>query len=176
MDDPFLAFLKDPTTENFLRVRELVLRHPAYAPYGTDLEAAEKKLEAEDWQGFLDEGRALVPNYLLSPRFHLMRSFALKQIGDEESSEMEAAMCMVCVQGIRSTGDGSEGNPWLVLRTSDEYDVLQHLNHTPQKQALVRKEERALDRIECEGGDVFWFDVSDPFKKLNDEAGGAEGD
>ncbi|MCA8911667.1 MAG: DUF4919 domain-containing protein [Planctomycetes bacterium] len=170
-DDPFFTFLKDPNRDNFIAIRDVVRNHSSYAPYGQELNAAEKLLEGEDWNGFIDKGRELIPNYLLSPRFHLMRSFALKQIGDEESADMEAAMCMVCIEGIRSTGDGTEDAPWLVLRTLDEYDVLEQMGKSLKKQALVHKEGRALDRMECEDGEVVWFDVTDAFKKLNEEMG-----
>ena len=173
-DDPFFRFLKEPTQENFLAVREIVLKHPSYMPYNKDLEEAANKLESQDWQGFIDAGQRLVPNYLLSPRFHLMRSYALKQIGDEESSEMEAAMCMICFEGIRGTGDGSLEKPWLVLRTLDEYDVLEQLGKTPKGQSLLKKNDRTVDRMECEDGEVFWFDITDAFAKLDTEFGDDE--
>lgn len=171
-DDPFFTFLKEPTQQNFLAIRQVVLTHPSFDPSSEALESAATKLEAQDWQGFIDDGRALVPGFLLSPRFHLMRSYALKQIGDTESSEMEAAMCMLCFEGIRGTGDGSVENPWLVLRTLDEYDVLEQLGKTPSQQRLLKKNDRTLDRMECEDGGVLWFDITDTFNKLNEQSKG----
>jgi hypothetical protein len=167
-DDQFLAFLKEPSYENFVRVRNLVLAHPSYDPYGNQLNEAMKLLDASDWQGFIDEGRKLIPNYLLSPRFHLARSFALKQMKDEDTAEMEAAMYVCCTEGIRSTGDGSEDKPWLVMRTLDEYDMLEQMGKKSAGQSLHKKDGKSLDRIQCEDGSAYWFDISDAFKKLAD--------
>ncbi|MCB9894979.1 MAG: DUF4919 domain-containing protein [Planctomycetes bacterium] len=168
-DDQFMQFLKEPSYENYVRVRNLVLAHPAYDPYGNQLNEAMQLLDKSDWAGFIDKGRELIPNFLLSPRFHLARSFALKQLGDEDSADMEAAMYVCCIEGIRSTGDGSEDKPWLVLRTLDEYDMLEQMGKKSAGQSLHSKDDRSLDRIQCEDGSAYWFDVTDAFKKLSDD-------
>ena len=165
----FMAFLQNPSRENFLRVRSLVVAHEGYQPYSNDLEEAEKLLETADWRGFLEAGPRFIPNHLLTPRFHLMRSYALSQLGETDDAEIETAMYITCMEGIRSTGDGSEQAPWLVLRTSDEYDVLQHLGLQLVKQSLHSKAERSFDRLECDDGSVFWFDITDPFRKLSQQ-------
>jgi hypothetical protein len=170
MDDPFIKFLQDPSRENFLAIRDIVIEHPDWQPYGTGLEELSKLLDEENWDEFIEGGRKLVPDYLLSPSFHMMRSFALNKLEDEESADMEAAMAMMCIQGIKSTGDGTQDSPWLVTRTLDEYDVLRQLSKEPGGQALIEGEDgRRLDRIECTDGSEYFFDVTDCMKKLNDQ-------
>lgn len=135
----FMKFLQDPTRENFLRIRSEVVAHEDYQPYSTDLDEASQLLEEEKWAEFIDAGRNMIPNHLLTPRFHMMRSFALHKMGVKEDSEIESVMYACCIQGIFSTGDGTENSPWLVLRTGDEYDVLQEL-----ELQLVRQSLRAI--------------------------------
>lgn len=171
-DDPFIKFLKDPTNENYLAIRTVVIQHPDWKPYGTGLEELSKLLDEEKWEAFIDGGAALVPDYLLSPSFHMMRSFALNKLDDEQSADMEAAMAMICIDGIKSTGDGERENPWLVTRTLDEYDVIRQLGKEPAGQALIEGEDgRRLDRIECEDGSVYYFDVTDCMTKLGARPG-----
>ena len=38
LDAAFPAFLKDPSEANFLKVHRLVVAHPAYAPYSSELD------------------------------------------------------------------------------------------------------------------------------------------
>ena len=39
----FMTFLREPTRENFLRIRQLVVAHPDYQPYSNKLDEAEKR-------------------------------------------------------------------------------------------------------------------------------------
>jgi hypothetical protein len=165
----FMTFLREPTRENFLRIRALVVAHPAYQPYADDLAEAEKMLEAGEWLAFLEAGSKFVPNHLLTPRFHLMRSYAFTQLVEPEGTEIETVMYVSCIEGIQSTGDGSEQSPWLVMRTSDEYDLLQHMGLKLVKQSLHHAGDRTLDRMECDDGSAYWFDITDAFRKLNDQ-------
>jgi len=63
----FEAFLKDTTTENFLRVRKAVISDPAYNPYSLDLKEASELLgkgRVREAQSRLDKAGT---NLLLSP-------------------------------------------------------------------------------------------------------------
>jgi len=53
-----------------------------------------------------------------------------------------------------------------VSRTSDEYDVLAHLEKRMQQQALVIQDGRHFDRLECSDGSEVWFDVTTAFETL----------
>ena len=138
-NDQFIRFLQDPSRENFIAIREIVVAHPDWKPYGTGLEDLSKLLDDEKWEEFVEGGHTLVPDYLLSPSFHMMRSFALNKLEDEQSADMEAAMAMMCIQGIKSTGEGTQDSPWLVTRTLDEYDVIRQLGKEPGQPGVGRK-------------------------------------
>jgi len=59
------------------------------------------------------------------------------------------------------TGQGGERRPFLVTRTSDEYDFLIYRKQSPLIQAQVERGARLLDRIETQSGEVFWFDITE---------------
>ena len=106
------------------------------------------------------------PNLLLSPRLHLLAGLAERKLGNDENADTELAISRQCLAGILSTGDGSQQSPFLVLRTSDIYDVLDHLNKEPQTQSLVHRGERSFDVMRCQDDSEYWFDISEPFQKL----------
>jgi len=73
------------------------------------------------------------------------------------------------VQGILSTGDGTKQHPYVVTRTSDEYDVLQFLGKELESQSLLEEEDRQYDLLRCKDGSEMWFDVTDPLGRLGDQ-------
>ena len=77
-----------------------------------------------------------------------------------------------CCEGILATGDGTKEKPYLVTRTSDEYDILQYLDKQFGGQALVSDGDRNFDVMTCSDGTELWFDITDPFKKLEESLGG----
>lgn len=167
MSEPFFEFLREPNRESFLAARRAVLEDPSYQPYSTDLEDLDALIEQEDYQGVLDRMPQLVPNLVLSPRLHLMLAYTQRRLGNTDAADMEGAIARTCADGILMTGKGTAENPWLVLRTSDEYDVLMFIDKKMERQALVRKDGKALDRLMCEDGSEVWFDVTDAMGALN---------
>lgn len=79
---------------------------------------------------------------------------------------MEYQIGQICIDCILSTGDGSKDQPYLVLRTSDEYDVLEHLDKKVKQQSLTGNGEKRFDVLECEDGSEYWFDVTDALNSL----------
>ncbi|MBK8208310.1 MAG: DUF4919 domain-containing protein [Planctomycetes bacterium] len=167
MPEPFFEFLREPNRESFLAARRAVLEDPSYQPYSTELEELDALIEQEDYQGVLDRMPELVPNLVLSPRLHLMLAYTQRRLGNTDSADMEGAIARTCADGILMTGDGTAEKPWLVLRTSDEYDVLMFIDKKMETQALIRRDGKALDRLACEDGSEVWFDVSDAMNALN---------
>jgi hypothetical protein len=71
-----------------------------------------------------------------------------------------------CTEGILGTGDGTADHPYLVVRVSDEYDILRHLKKRSTSQGLRRKDDKSCDVMTCADGSQIWFDVSAPFNRL----------
>jgi hypothetical protein len=166
MKDVFFDFLQNPGRESYLKIRDLVVAHPSYNAYARDLDELAKLYGEERYDEMEAQKDRALPNYLLSPRLHLLAGLAARKRGDERAAEMEFFICSMCLEGILSTGDGSEERPYLVLRTTDEYDVLQHLDKTLDMQELMHKGERSYDVMNCQDGSVLWFDITDAFATL----------
>ena len=165
--DPFDAFIRNPTRETFAAVRSAVIKDKSYNPYGDSLESAAAMLEQAKFQDFLDHVPHLLPEHLLSPRLHMMASFAWRELGDEEGTKFEMSLAHLCIEGILKSGDGSHANPYPVLRVSDEYDVLGALGKKLVKQSLLKSDGKSVDAIDCEDGSVIHFDITDMFAALN---------
>ena len=101
------------------------------------------------------------PNLLLSPLAHLLLSAALKEEGNEKAADLERFICFRCVDGIGLTGDGTRARPYLVLRTSDEYDMLNAQGKQFASQHLVHEGGKSYDRMVCADDSELWFDVTD---------------
>jgi hypothetical protein len=113
-----------------------------------------------------------MPNLLLSPRAHLVLALIAEKTGDEKGSQMERYIASSCAEGILATGDGSKGSPYVVLRTSDEHDVVQYLGKEFTRQALINEEARHYDVITCADGSELWFDITIPYNRLQQTFGG----
>ena len=161
MQELFVAFLREPTPESFRAIRDAVAGHPNYNGYSDDLHTME---DAYQQKRFADVKAAFAeaqPNLLLSPGAHLILSMTLRDEGNADGSEMERFICYRCVEGIQSTGDGSHERPFLVLRTSDEYDMLGVLGKRFSGQALVHEDEKSFDKMTCDDGAELWFDITE---------------
>lgn len=172
-------FIKDPTKENFLKSRELIITNPDYDPYSNDLEIMERLFEDREY----DKLNYYVNiNVLLSPRAHFIKYFSLKQIGDTKASESVMFICHNILSCIEKTGDGTMENPYIVIRISDENDFLQlHLRKKYTQQRLVQHEGKYLDVLTLEDGSELHFDITDAyqraafsFKKRNEQSGSQE--
>lgn len=166
MSDPFTDFLHEPSLESFLLVRNHVLHSPDYDAYSTDLNELDALIEGEEYDKALERFPEVLPNLLLSPRLHLMMAYVRRQQGDSAGAEAEGAIAHLCANGILMTGEGTKDKPWLVLRTSDEYDVLMFIDKKMTRQALIGHNSRKLDRLDCEDGTQAWFDVTDAMASL----------
>ncbi|MCC6150592.1 MAG: DUF4919 domain-containing protein [Planctomycetes bacterium] len=165
--DPFDSFLRNPSRETYAAVRRAVIKDKSYNPYSNSLESAASLLEQNRFQEFIDHVPSLMPDHLLSPRLHMMVSFAWRELGDEEGAKFEMSLAHLCIEGILKSGDGSRANPYPVLRVSDEYDVLGALGKKLTKQSLLKCDGKSFDAIDCEDGSVIHFDITDMFAALN---------
>jgi hypothetical protein len=131
-----------------------------YAPYARALHQANELVKEGKWAEARDLLLSVMANYLLSPGAHQLLAYAHHELGDEQAARFEQALAGTMMKGILSNGDGSAAQPYLVLHTADEYDVLRHLGKRPQEQGLVEAGTKRLDRQWCEDGSEIWFDVT----------------
>jgi hypothetical protein len=161
MQETFVAFLSNPTVETFRAIRDLVVKAANYDGYSHDLRKMEDAYQQKRFADVKDAFAKAQPNLLLSPGAHLLLSMTLKEEGNAKGSEMERFICFRCVEGIKLTGDGTQEKPFLVLRTSDEYDMLSALGTQFGSQALVHDKGRSFDKITCADGSEVWFDITE---------------
>ena len=70
---------------------------------------------------------------------------------------------VIKIKSILDTGDGSRERPYVVSSTTEEYLVLEHFNKTLMMQALVDIDGKRMDRMVCEDGTAYYFDISASF-------------
>jgi len=169
MRELLLAFLQSPSRDTYLAVRGALISSPDYEPYSRDILDVADRIEEERFIDADELLRASMPNLLLSPRAHLYGAMIAEQAGDEERRRMEGAVAYACVQGILATGDGTKQHPYVVTRTSDEYDVMQFLEKEIEGQSLHEEGGRHYDLLRSKDGSEMWFDVTDPYRRLGDQ-------
>ncbi|MCA6068663.1 DUF4919 domain-containing protein [Chryseobacterium sp. RG1] len=158
-------FVKDPTKENFLRSRELIITNPDYDPYSDDLDIMEKLFEDKEYDKL---NYYVTINVLLSPRAHFIKYFSLKQIGNTKAAEGILFICHNILSCIEKTGDGALQNPYIVTRVSDEKDFLElHLRKKYTQQRLMQHEGKYLDVLTLEDGSEIYFDITVPYQRIS---------
>jgi UDP-N-acetylglucosamine transferase subunit ALG13 len=171
MRDELIQFVQSPDRRNYLAFREKVIASTEYQPYSDEFEVASELFE----QHKIEEAKEMLlnamSNLVLSPRAHQLIGFLYHKLGDDESAQMEMMISHACIEGILASGDGSENDPYIVTRTSDEYDILEHLDKELKQQSLAHKGERHLDLVECTDGSAYWFDITDAFNQLSKSLG-----
>jgi hypothetical protein len=165
----FVEFLQGPTQENFLAVRSAVLADEQFDPYTDTISGVPKMLEAGEFEQALELMKnALFPHLVLSPGAHLNIAFILHKLGREKDAAFEHHISQMLQQAIEETGDGSEERPFLVTRTSDEYDYLFAHELEAKTQALAQSPDgnHEYDVLTTKDGRQIWFDVTDIRKVL----------
>ncbi len=168
---PFVRFLREASPENFLQLREAVIASPNYAPYANSLRPAHELLA----QGKLAEAlrflESIQPHWIANPDYYRLLAIVYEKLGQDEAAQREHRIALLLVEGILSTGDGSEQQPYLVLRNADEYAVLTYLGRRSLGQRLHEKGGRQFDVQKCDDGLQIWFDVSAQFANLRTRSG-----
>ncbi|MCH5372941.1 MAG: DUF4919 domain-containing protein, partial [Planctomycetes bacterium] len=156
MTDRFLEFIRNPSPASYLKLRRWFIATDAYDPYNDDLLDIAQMVH----EGRYDEAASALdrsmPNLQLSPRAHQLAAVAAEHAGDTSRAHAERLAASACVEGIISTGDGTRQRPYLVTRTSDEYDILGALGKQLRLQTLHHVGDRHLDEIRTTDDRTFW--------------------
>lgn len=157
-------FVKNPTKENFLKSRELVINSPDYDPYSEDLTTMEKLFEDKAYEKL---NYYVTVNVLLSPKAHFIKYLSLKETGNAKAAESIMFICYHILNCIEKTGDGTMQNPYIVTRVSDETDFLHfHLRKKHIRQKLIQSENKYMDVLTLEDGSELYFDITAPYRKI----------
>lgn len=166
MRDLLIAYLQTPTPETFGALRDAVAASESYEPYDSYQTQFEALLGRKQYDEARELLRSKMSGWMLNPSIHMHMSFVCHKLNDQECASAERSIARAVLQGILDSGDGSRERPYLVMRTADEYDVLDYLDKIPSGQELVTEAQRMLDHLTCADGSGFWFDVTLPLTHL----------
>ena len=136
--ETFLEYLKKPSVELFLAVRQKVAASDRYAPYSNELDMLMAALCAGEPQAAIALFWRSFPNLLLSPLAHFIQSQAYLDLKMENEAEGEKALGRLILKSILATGKGTKKKPYAAMRVEDEKDVLSVLKKQAGAQFLVR--------------------------------------
>jgi len=156
--------LTDPTKETFLKCRELVINDPEYDPYSEDIENIQNLLNEGKFEEVIQYVNV---NILLSPRAHIYKYFAYKELGDEKGRNIEMTIAQIIFECLEKTGDGTKESPYMITRISDERDLVRHhLNKQDVSQNLIKDGDKIMDALTLDDGTQLYFDIKDPYQRL----------
>ena len=158
MEKGFFKFVMEPSKESFLEARRKVVEHKDYDPYSFILDDLIELLKNNEFEKVAYHEDI---NLLLSPKAHLCKREAYKQMGMQRQSEIAQIIAKTIVQCISLTGEGTKEEPFIVTKVQDEYDFLEFVREEIKKQSLIKGEDRVYDKIETKSGKVFFFDITD---------------
>jgi hypothetical protein len=165
MQRRFTQFVESPTRENYLAVRDAVLRRTPLPIQAADLAELMRLLDAQAHEEVLARVELLPASKVLSPRVHFVTAEAAEALGDAETGELARMLFVLSLQGLLATGDGTETTPYAICHASDEHDLLEILGREFASQALVERDGRLLDVVTCADGRQVWFDATALFQR-----------
>ncbi|MCI0361294.1 MAG: DUF4919 domain-containing protein [Planctomycetaceae bacterium] len=171
MQRRFTQFVESPTRENYLAVRDAVLRRTPLPIQAADLAELVRLLEAEAYEEVLARVELLPASKVLSPRVHYITAEAAEALGDEETGELARMLFVLSLRGLLATGDGTEAAPYAICHASDEHDLLDCLGREFASQALVERDGRLFDVVTCADGRQVWFDATAVFCRPKSPSG-----
>ncbi|PTT41268.1 hypothetical protein DBR28_04440 [Chryseobacterium sp. HMWF028] len=164
MYEKVFEFLTDPTKETFLKCRELVINDPEYDPYSEDIENIQDLLNEGKFEEVI---RYVNVNILLSPRAHIYKYFAYKELGDEKGRSIEMTIAQLIFECLEKTGNGTKDSPYIITRISDERDLVRHhLNKQDVSQNLIKDGDKIMDALTLDDGTQLYFDIKVPYQRL----------
>jgi hypothetical protein len=155
------AWLASPSPVTLAPLHDAIRSAPGPGAVPDVAQRADALLTTEAYAAAVDLLQAAMPGALLSPGLHGRLAFALRRLGRGQDAERHARLAEAALAAITSSGDGTATRPWRVLRTADEYDLLDSLGARPVSQGVLREGQRTLDRIVCIDGREAHFDVTE---------------
>ena len=159
LGDAAAAYLTAPTAASIHALRTAITAEPTYTAGAEHVAEASALVAAQRF----DEAVACLSYWrrgaFFSPSTHRLLTEALRATGQAELADYEEQLSWHAIASLLESGDGSRIRPYLVLRVSDEYDVLEVLEKSSTRQAVEMEGGRVLDVFECEDGSEVWFEL-----------------
>ena len=111
----FNRIYHNPNGEDYRTLVELVASDPAYDPWSPDLEAMTKFTNIHLGQPLTFRYLECIPNLLLSPQFHFDTMNVDSSQNAVDNAGCDCQMAWALIESIVKTGDGTQGDPYLVL-------------------------------------------------------------
>lgn len=160
--EAFEAFLEKSTLDSYYALRDAVVSHAQFNPYSDELARLNTLCADEDFQEMQVVMQGMLPNCLMSPSFHIFAGLAAKGLGDEKTAELQSQVARRFLLALLETGDGSEEDPYHIVRIEDEYDVMAANGREVAGQEMLEENGRYFDVLTDTDGRKIWFDVTIP--------------
>lgn len=157
-DAAFRQWVSEPQPPQFEALRNAVRQHPSFHS-NPDFRPVLKALQQGNYVAARDLILARMPGLCLSPTAHTLLSRAYLGLGEDRRADFERAVARGALQGILTSGKGTEESPWQVLRIGDEYDVIRAMDERVEAQQQAAHPFRHIDRLDTTAGNSYWFEV-----------------
>jgi uncharacterized protein DUF4919 len=171
------------STVDFTALRKAWAASPEYAPYGSaaddHADSMRAALERRDWRRTVGEADSVLAVTWLDAATHVMKAYALEELGDSAASTREFVVAARIVRSVEDSGKGTEQTPFQVITVAEEYAWLRMHGFRPESQSLGTCGGRTCDVMEVKdtrSGEkhTFYFDVTIPTEHLRRTLGGAK--
>lgn len=160
MADQFTEFLDRPGAETYLALRDVIYASDVFDMNSDALLRLESAVRDERFEDVPEIQQALMPNFLLSMRAHLLLAQVAAHNNDEVREKSETRMAEACIFGLRSTGDGSPVKPYHAMHPADGYDLALALNNDVIEQDSREMGGTLFDVLTCNDGSEIWIDMT----------------
>jgi hypothetical protein len=161
-----MEFMKKPTREYYLALQKSIITDENFSTNTKIIGDALELYEQEKYDEAQKKLKETTPSLFLSPRANVLSAKIAEKQGDKKGAEFSFNFANKCLQGILSTGDGSEKSPYIVTLVEDEYDLLRmHFDKEVDTQFFRQEKGKAYDIIKCTDGTTLWFDITIPHSK-----------
>jgi len=164
--EAFNRLYHEPSAGDYQQALSELAVDPSYNPWSKDMDDMAEFVNTNhvDKAYFLYEDS--MPNLALCPQAHFLASAIVRKAGNDLLADVEGRMGWALDQSILKTGDGTRANPYLVGRTSDEYDLFEFEWHKKVEswEVITETGGRHLDHLRSTDGHDYWFDWTVMFR------------
>jgi len=160
------------TSIDFAELRMALAASDEYSPYGSDGDAHRDSMGTafarHDYRRVAAEADSALHYDYLDIRTHVLKAYALEQLGDTATSNWHRVIASRLVRSITASGQGTVQSPYVVIAVPEEYAVLAILGYAPSgTQAVVPCGAHECDVIETAHREThesrdFYFDITLP--------------
>ncbi len=163
-----LKWVENPSLSEFFYLQNEVFENPLYEPYSDDHHKVTEYYVEEEYDKLLSHENV---NTLLCPLAYSLKVDACMNLDKFRQGTEAKKLYNAIMASLLESGDGSEANPYIITRLSDEFDILQHLDEDQESQFLLQIGDRRIDKIRCHSGRELHFDVTKILESLGFDEG-----